>query len=155
LGKYDNTLAIEVIWEEDDLNYMYIWNKQSKQFFKLSEINWNNLKSNLEEHYFPYSIYSGNKKIYLDGIHIPVEVFSQVTGVEFKKGKFIEYTELPLEFKTYIAHITPNLEENTEEELENLKYSIDNKVKELIQLGTVSNKDKRASIAPCQFIREI
>lgn len=155
LAKYDSTLAIEIIEDESDLQYMYIWNRTSKKFVRLSDVNWKDLGFALGEHYYPNAIYSGNKKIYLDGIHVPVNILSKVLGIEFKKANFVEYIDLPLEFKSYIAYISANEKDNSDAEIENLKSAIEERRKNLVASELVKDNDVLSSIATCQFIREI
>lgn len=155
IAKYDDTTAIEIVEDLNDLSCNYLWNSTTSEFIDISTVNWKSMKVQVGENYYPYSVYSGNKKMYLGGVHVPAEIVSEITGVKLKTGRFIQYMEIPLEFKSYIAYISENREDNSEAEIEDLRTMVSNRLNSLIMEGIVAKKSKTSALATFSFIREI
>ena len=155
LGKYDDTTAIEIVEDINDISGNYLWNASAGEFIDVSTVNWASLKFPLGEHYHPYIIYSGNRKAYINGIHVPIEILSEMFSMNFKRGRFIQYMEIPAEFKSYIAYISPRKEENSEEEMQSLSYLISDRLNTAITAGTIAKRGRTSALATFSFIREI
>ena len=154
IAKYDDIRAMDIS-EDGDLKGMYLWNGVSGNFIDISEVDWDNLPFKLNENYFTGLIYSGNKKAYIGGLHVPTEVLSKILQAEFRRGSFIHYMEFPIEFKSYIAYISPNVDDNTKEEIESLEAMIKDRLNSLKTQGFVKGKNIRDGLLTFSFIREI
>lgn len=154
--EYQNITAIELYSDEDELRKMFIWSNTNKTFVRFGDIDWDfiNGKGNLSEHYNPYYIISGNKKAYVDGIHLPINIVNSLLQVDLDSTKFKYDYGVPNEANKYIVHISHLEEEMSEVNKSNILEILNNKQSKEINRGELSRKGFY-QLAGIAFIREI
>ena len=154
MEKYEDVRAIEIVSDEKDFENMYIWCITERKLVRMSDVLWDELRVPLNEVYFPGYIISNNKQAYIDGIHVPLNILKDITGIDLNNNKFIFEYNMPEGIGKYIANISSNPDENSKEEIENLKQIVKSKVDAMIR-STELTPSETQLLSGVDFIREI